>query len=272
MTRTVTTTRLSLDLSNSCHLPHRHSLTPRNKSVLPKPITSSTLDTRTPCIPHPQDPEPNRVLPSEDSDDQRVEPLMADISSLLETMHSRNITLKKLAKKQQTLIDALRSELEAIKSDSQRKDRLISSTKAQLTLFQQQVQSQGSKHNAISPPSPSNSNGPTCAKQHAIDSQPNLETNISPASGKPSLSASLIYSHVRSPPQKPRWELVCTLKLASDRAKGMPGKLCNTKSVVLTSSFMSALSKITRSVVRGTILALLHGENRPPVGVALLCA
>eukprot|EP00177_Eucheuma_denticulatum_P002982 GFKZ01005361.1.p1 GENE.GFKZ01005361.1~~GFKZ01005361.1.p1 ORF type:complete len:273 (+),score=18.92 GFKZ01005361.1:350-1168(+) len=272
MTRTVTTTRLSLDLSNSRHLTHRHSLTHRNKSGLPEPITSSTLPVSTCSNPHPQNTYPNRFAPSEDSDDQHVEPIMADISSLLETMHSKNLTLKKLARKQQTLIDALRAELEVLKSDIQCKDLLINSKTAQLTLLQQQAKTRVSKRDAIKPPNPSTGNRRMCATQKALHPQPKLENNISPKSGSQGPSASLTDSDVRSPPQKPRLELVCTLKLALDRAKAMPGKSCNSKSLSPTSLVMSTLYNITRSVVHGTILALLPGENRPAVGVALVCA
>lgn len=51
--------------------------------------------------------------------------LMDDISSFLETMHSKNLTLKKLAKVQNSKLDSLRKENESIRLDNQKKDLRI---------------------------------------------------------------------------------------------------------------------------------------------------
>lgn len=65
--------------------------------------------------------------------------LLDDISGFLEMMHSKNLTLKKLAKVQNSKLDSLRKENDSIRLDNQRKDQRIKQLEMEVESLRSEV-------------------------------------------------------------------------------------------------------------------------------------
>lgn len=90
--------------------------------------------------------ERNHDLQYENGENGSVEqPLMNDISSFLETMHSKNLTLKKLAKHQQNRIEQLIQENEVLKTEKELKDAEVKELRSHVQTLREELRESSSK-------------------------------------------------------------------------------------------------------------------------------
>lgn len=87
----------------------------------------------------------NQSLP-QCASDNFSQPLMNDISTLLETMHFKSLTLKKLAEKQQTLIEQLRYQNDVLRLENERKDKAVHVANTRIATLERELsESKGSE-------------------------------------------------------------------------------------------------------------------------------
>lgn len=237
--------------------------------------------------------EGNHELRGENEDlGASEQPLMNDISSFLETMHSKNLTLKKLAKRQQSCIEQLTEENEALTSENLTKDAEIKDLRMQTESLQKELRENNSKRLLPKPilrkqGRPRENDTETVlvlSKQPAAAQAKGTSESALPSNDQASVFRSSASSKLKMSPRaksmsngttghcKTKWSAAGGMKSAmASSHKAAVGRVMQIVRKVnngnrVPASVASNLYTMCWPLFEGTILALMRPDTSPTIG------
>lgn len=192
------------------------------------------------------------------STEEYVEPLMDDISTLLETMHTKNLTLKKLAKMQQVLIEGLRQENAQLKEEVDHKNKLVDISRAKIATLEQNLSDQTFRKRSMSTASSSD----TPWNNGSVYSYQDTERESMAISEE---KQSRVFNNVGQ-------GIKSKQRSAIMRMKQIVAKINNVGNKSQPASVVFNLYALSWSALTGTARALLPLGSQVPIGTALVCS